>query len=280
MRRRIRERRRHPRRAARAISTPPGYVGAVPVPRQLPAAHPRRASTWSSPRCASLLWLARATTRAVRQRRVRCGRRWSLTVAAVISITSGWRMHVDETRGAGRRPAGRRLPGRPRVGAAGVARAAQPADVARAVLLDRGPPDAARAGARRRRRRHGGRSARRGQPGALERRALDFDAPCVRSKPRSLRSVELEWAAAPHLNTGGGEQARLCRRARGLRAGPRRAHLTELRPSGLEPSLRANAASARNPVSSSRGRRAPRRASRAGRAGGAAPCARARRGRR
>ena len=87
-----------------------------------------------------------------------------LAVVGVISITSGWRMHVDEKRSAGRRPAGGRLPGRSRVGAAGVARPAQPPDVARAVLLGRGSARAARARARRRRRRARGRAPRRGQP--------------------------------------------------------------------------------------------------------------------
>ena len=88
---------------------------------------------------------------------VNAGMLWaaiSSPTVGVFSWTSGWRMHVDEKRGARRRPAGRRLPGRARLGPAGVARPAQPADLAGAGLLDRGSAAAAWPGARRRRRRH------------------------------------------------------------------------------------------------------------------------------
>ncbi len=121
----------------------------------------------------------------------------ALTVAGVISITSGWRMHVDETQALDLGAAGRRLPGRSRVGAAGVARTAQPADVARALLLDRGSAPRSRSGPRRRGRRHRDRGARGGQPGALERRATGVISTLA---PLGLA----RGAAAPHLNVGGG----------------------------------------------------------------------------
>ena len=208
----------------------------------------------------------------------------ALTVAGVISITSGWRMHVDETEALISAQRAGRLPGRSRVGPAGVARIAQPADVARAVLLDRGSAPCSWSGARRRGRRHRGRGARGGQPGALERRALISTLLAfARRLAHSTRSSSMQrlrrasiWrrrASSPHAAGTRGPPPPGRRRVAGT-AQP----LIEL-DRAERASLRANAASVET-VSSSRGRRAPRRASRAGRADGAAPCARARRARR
>ncbi len=84
--------------------------------------------------------------------------------AAVISITSGWRMHVDETEALVAAQGAVGFADRPRIGATGLAWAAQPPDVARALLLRRGTTGAARPRARRRDRRGSGATPRRTEP--------------------------------------------------------------------------------------------------------------------
>ena len=139
-----------------------------------------------------LVWLAGSDSLAW----VNDGFLWAalaLTVAGVISITSGWRMHVDETEALISAQRRRRLPGRSRVGPAGVARIAQPADVARALLLDRGPAPAR------------GLVLVDAVDGTVVEALVEdnperwsFDARSVRSKTRSLHSVELvSGCAAP-----------------------------------------------------------------------------------
>ena len=72
-----------------------GYVGPYRFPGQLPTSHPRRHLPASWPRCASSsgwLWHDSSPIANV-------GWLWAaglLTIAGVISITSGWPMHVDE----------------------------------------------------------------------------------------------------------------------------------------------------------------------------------------
>ena len=86
-----------------------------------------------------LLWLLRRGHDPVL---VNSGMLWAailLTAVGLLSFTSGWKMHVDEKQALGRRSGRCRVPGRARVGAAGVARAAQQADVASAGVFGREP---------------------------------------------------------------------------------------------------------------------------------------------
>ena len=168
-----------------------GLRRAVPVPGQLPPAHPRRSSTWSSPPSASASG-SPATTRRRSSTTGGCGPPALLTVVAVVLDHVGLADARRREGGPGQGPAGRRLPGRPRLGPAGLARAAQPADVAGAVLLGRGPARAPRPRARRRRRRRGRRAHGRGQPRALvggpARRRRSDPRPASGRRPRRTES--------------------------------------------------------------------------------------------
>ena len=90
-----------------------------------------------------------------------------LTVVAVFSFTSGWRMHVDEKEALVKAQQAVAFP----VGHASaqqVWRGLRSRPTWRVLCYSvEEPPDASRARARRRGRRHGRRAPRRGQPGAL-----------------------------------------------------------------------------------------------------------------
>ena len=248
----------------------------VPVPRQQPPAHPGRASTWSSPRCAcscafagtdspasvndGLLWAA-----------------WLLTVAGVISITSGWRMHVDETEAL---VAAQRAVGFPvgHASAQQVWRGLRSRPTWRVLCYSaEDPPAAARSGARRRGRRHRGRSSSsRTTPNAGAPRR-SFDARCVTLGygRRSCRDPSPSGSGGAVAPSPAAARRACSAAARSWARRSRSSNSTEWSERVFE---RTN--EVETPLSSSRGRRAPRRASRAGRADGAAPCARARRARR
>ena len=224
-----------PRRAARG-SRRLRLRRPVPVPRQPPPAHPGRASTSSSPRCCVLVWLSPGDDSSVL---VNDGFLWAavlLTVAGVISITSGWRMHVDETRGAGRgaaAPSASRSGTRRRsrcgadcaAGRRGACCATRPrtrpsargfvlVDAVDGTVVEHLVED----------------NPERGAP------RLSFDARCVRSKTRSLHSVELDGAAAPHLRCWRRRASSPCRRHQGATAPrtPRRSGTAPLSPTGSD----------------------------------------------
>ena len=109
----------------------------VPVPGQLPPPHPGDHLPGHRRRCAC--WPGRCGT--TPRRSSTAGFVWAavlLTVVAIYLVHLGLADARRREGGAGQGPAGGRVPRRPRLGPAGLAGHPQPADVAGAVLLDRG----------------------------------------------------------------------------------------------------------------------------------------------
>ena len=136
------------------------------------------------------------------RRRDRC----SLLIGAY-HLVAGWNLDVDERDALVAATRAGRLPGRPRLGAAGLAGPAQPAHLAHPPVLGRGPARSSGPRAGRRRRRRDRRLLHRGQPRGLV-RSLAAEIRCsgamrsLRTAPARLHSVTFAFRPIPFAGHG------------------------------------------------------------------------------